>query len=257
MNGHKKSLSRRDFLRASVAVTSLALAACAPVGAPAQTGQSSGGAAPAQATAKIAYWTFWADRWGEFQQKLVDKFNGEQKEVQVEMLIVPWGDLATKLLTAVSAGNPPDFSIINRSEVVEWATRQGILPLDDYISASTEVKKDDWFAVAWNECVWQGKTYAQPFESGTYAAWYNGDLFEKAGLDITKPPATWEEVDAMAEKVTQGNKTDGYKTIGFIPWQSRRDLLGWLAGGEWYDEQNQKVTAATPENITAMNWVKQ
>src|SRR5262249_47485063 len=160
-------LSRRDFLRASVAAAGLVLTACAPLGSPAQTGQSAGGAAPAKATTKIAYWAFWAGRWGEFQQKLVNKFNEEQKEVQGEMLIVPWGDLATKLLTAVSAGNPPDFSIINRSEVVEWATRQGILPLDDYIAASTEVKKDDWFPVAWNECVWQGKTYAQPFESGT------------------------------------------------------------------------------------------
>jgi multiple sugar transport system substrate-binding protein len=236
----------------------LTLAACAaPVGAPAAT---SGGesAAPSGEVKTIAYWTFWADRWGEFQQKIVDGYNAENKDgIQVEMLIVPWGDLATKLLTAVSAGNPPDFSIINRSEVVEWAVREGVLPLDDHIAASNEVKADDWFPVAWGECVWQGKTYAQPFESGTYAAWYNKQLFEQAGLDGSKSPVTWADVDAAAEKLTQGNATDGYTTIGFIPWQSRADLLGWLSGGEWYDEEAQKVTAVTQENVAAMEWVKQ
>ncbi len=257
MQQETKGLSRRTFLRASVAVAGLALVACAPAAAPAG-GAAAGESSATQEGAKIAYWTFWADRWGEFQQQLVDQYNEEQQEVQVEMLIVPWGDLPVKLLTAVSAGNPPDFSIIGRSEVVEWAVREGVLPLDDYIAASTETKKEDWFDVAWNECVWQAKTYAQPFESGTYAAWYNMELFEGAGLDATKAPVTWADVDIAAEKITQGSAADGYTTVGFIPWGSgRRDLLGWLAGGEWYDETAQQITAVTPENIAAMEWVKQ
>ncbi len=233
------------------------LAACAPAGGSSSSGDSASGA-PSSETTTIAYWTFWADRWGEFQQQIVDTYNTENQDgIQVEMLIVPWGDLATKLLTAVSAGNPPDFSIIGRGEVVEWAVREGILPLDDYIAASSETNPDDWFEVAWNECQWQGKTYAQPFESGTYAAWYNKDLFEQAGLDPEQLPATWADVDAAADKITQGNASDGYSVVGFIPWANRGDLLGWLAGGEWYDETAQQVTAVTPENIAAMEWVKQ
>ena len=213
--------------------------------------------APAGESTTIAYWTFWADRWGEFQQQIVDGYNASQSEIQVEMLIVPWGDLSTKLLTAVSAGNPPDFTIIGRSEVVEWAVREGILPLDDYIAASTESNPEDWFDVAWNECVWEGKTFAQPFESGTYAAWYNLKLFEDAGLDPTNAPVTWADVDAASDAITQGSASDGYTTVGFIPWQSRADLLGWLSGGEWYDESAQQITAVTPENIAAFEWVKQ
>lgn len=257
MKSSKTMLTRRDFLRVSAAAAGLALAACAPAAAP-STEPGAGGDAPAAESTQIAYWTFWADRWGEFQQQIVDSYNAENSDgIQVEMLIVPWGELPTKLLTAVSAGNPPDFSIIGRGEVVEWAVREGVLPLDDYITASSEVKPEDWFEVAWGECLWQGKAYAQPFESGTYAAWYNKELFEAAGLDPAQPPVTWADVDAAAEKITQGNATDGYTTVGFIPWDSRRDLLGWLAGGEWYDEEAQQVTAVTPENIAAMEWVKQ
>jgi len=253
-------LSRRAFLQA--AATSAAgalLVACAPAAGPAASSDAaSGEAAPSGEATTIAYWTFWADRWGEFQQQIVDGYNADNQDgIQVEMLIVPWGDLATKLLTAVSAGNPPDFSIIGRGEVVEWAVREGILPLDDYIAASTESKPEDWFEVAWGECSWQGKSYAQPFESGTYAAWYNKELFEQAGLDTTQLPVTWADVDAASDKITQGNATDGYSVVGFIPWNDRRDLLGWLSGGEWYDEEAQQVTAVTPENIAGMEWVKQ
>ena len=171
MSKGNSEFSRRAFLRASaVLAAGAALAACTPATAPAG-GESTTDAAAADAATEattITYWTFWADRWGEFQQKIVDDYNANGKDgIQVDMLIVPWGDLSTKLLTAVAAGNPPDFTIINRSEVVEWAVRDGLLPLDEHISASTESKPDDWFAVAWNECVWQGKTFAQPFESGT------------------------------------------------------------------------------------------
>jgi len=234
-----------------------ALAACAPASAPAGGEGTDAAADAATESTTITYWTFWADRWGEFQQQLVDEYNSSHDELQVEMLIVPWGDLATKLLTAVSAGNPPDFSIINRGEVVEWAVRGGVMALDDFVDASSVTNPEDWFPVAWNECTWEGKSYAQPFESGTYAAWYNHELFTEAGLDLANLPTTWSEVDAAAKAITTGSAADGYSRVGFIPWGSRQDLLGWLAGGEWYDEETQTITATAPENIAAMEWVKQ
>ncbi|HXF63897.1 MAG TPA: ABC transporter substrate-binding protein [Caldilineaceae bacterium] len=256
-------MTRRQLLlaigRTSLGVGAFSwLAACTPPAAAPSTGASQEeGEAASGETVTIQYWTFWADRWGEQQGRIVEEYNATHDDIQVEMLIVPWGELATKLLTAVSAGNPPDFSIINRSEVVEWAVRGGVMQLDDYIAAAAETKPEDWFESAWTECVWEGKTYAQPFESGTYAAWYHTGLMEEAGLDPAALPTVWSEVDAMAEAITEGNPQDGYSRVGFIPWQSRRDLLGWLSGGQWYDEANRKITAVTPENIAAMEWVKQ
>jgi multiple sugar transport system substrate-binding protein len=257
------SMTRRQLLlhmgQAAIGASMLSvLAACAsPALAPAaSTGQGETGAV-AQETTTIDYWTFWADRWGEFQGTIVDQYNQSQDDIHVEILIVPWGELATKLLTSVAAGNPPDFSIINRSEVIEWAVRGGLLPVDDYIATSEETRAEDWFESAWSECVWEGTVYAQPFESGTYAAWYHTGLFEEAGLNPEDIPTTWAEVDAMSEAITQGDAQSGYSRVGIVPWMGRRDLLGWLAGGQWYDEQNRQITAVTSENIAAMEWVKQ
>jgi multiple sugar transport system substrate-binding protein len=82
-------------------------------------------------------------------------------------------------------------------------------------------------------------------------------MFTEVGLDPTKPPKTWSEVDVAAEKLTKGDAQAGYERIGFIPWQDRIDILGWLAGGEWYDEPAQQITAVTPENIAAFEWIDQ
>lgn len=263
----KRKISRRELLRGLAGLSlgggaALVLAACTPQTAPAPAEKAESAAkveeAPSAAEAtKITYWTFWADRWGEFQRQIVQAYNESQSEIEVEMLIAPWGELNTKLLTAISAGEPPDFTIIGRGDAIEYAVRGGVLELDDYIAAESRINLDDWFEVATTEVVWEGKTYALPFESGTYAAWLNVDLFEEVGLDPSQPPLTWPEVDAAAEKLTVGDAGSGYERLGFYPWNSRTDILGWLAGGKWYDEENKKITAVTPENIAAFEWIKQ
>jgi multiple sugar transport system substrate-binding protein len=261
-----KKYSRRDVLMGAglgLGATVLAAGGAQPTAAPAApaaekpTEQPAAVATqvPAAGKTKISYWTFWADRWGEFQQQIINKYNESQDKVEVEMLICPWGDLNTKLLPAIAAKTPPDFTIIGRSDAISYAVQKGIIPITDYIKSSTKVKPDDWFDVAWTETMWEGVNYALPFESGTYCAWLNGDTFKEAGLDVTAPIPTWDDIDAVAQKLTVGDQSAGYKRLGFFPWNSRTDILGWLAGGEWYDESTQKITAATPENVAAFEWI--
>ena len=250
----KTKYSRRAFLQYTGVVSAgILLAACAPPAAGPAAGEETMVAEPQQ----IAYWTFWADRWGEFQGTIVDNFNESQSDIQVEMLIVPWGELNVKLLTAIPAGEPPDFTIIGRGTTIEFAVRGGVLPLDDQIASSERVNLDDWFDVAVVEVVWDGTTYALPFESGTYAAWLNTDAAAEAGMDPSNPPVTWSEVDQWAEALTIGDAASGYERIGFFPWVSRVDILGWLAGGSWYDEENRQITAVTDENVAAFEWIQQ
>ena len=84
----KTKYSRRAFLQYTGVVSAgILLAACAPPAAGPAAGEETMVAEPQQ----IAYWTFWADRWGEFQGTIVDNFNESQSDIQVEMLIVPWG----------------------------------------------------------------------------------------------------------------------------------------------------------------------
>jgi sn-glycerol 3-phosphate transport system substrate-binding protein len=48
--------------------------------------------------------------------------------------------------------------------------------------------------------------------------WYNQDVFEKAGLDPAKPPATWPELVAAAETIKAKNVTKYVITTSWPTW---------------------------------------
>ena len=49
-----------------------------------------------------------------------------------------------------------------------------------------------------------GKLYAVPTEVGNYSLFINSKLFEEAGLDpLTDIPTTWEDIMAIAPKLTK------------------------------------------------------
>jgi sn-glycerol 3-phosphate transport system substrate-binding protein len=49
----------------------------------------------------------------------------------------------------------------------------------------------------------QGKIWGIPFQRSTIVMYHNKDAFKDAGLDPNKPPATWDEMAAMAQKLTK------------------------------------------------------
>ena len=62
----------------------------------------------------------------------------------------------------------------------------------------------DWYEVARQDATYQGKVHVIPYRMNARGnIIYRKSLFEKAGLDPTKPPTNWEEALNMALKLTQ------------------------------------------------------
>jgi ABC-type glycerol-3-phosphate transport system substrate-binding protein len=99
---------------------------------------------------------------------------------------------------------------------------------------------------------------------------WNKRLFREAGLDPNRGPQTIRELDAMAERLTiwkRGSETraglkpagEGWSLaqIGFVPQEP-----GWWAWawGFWFGGQvwdgTSRITADSPENIAAYEWVR-
>ncbi|MEV6762770.1 extracellular solute-binding protein [Streptomyces sp. NPDC051105] len=83
-----------------------------------------------------------------------------------------------------------------------------------------------------------GKVYGIPRTGYSMGLIYNRALFQKAGLDPDKPPATWEEVRADAKKIAAlGNGTVGYADY------SAQNQGGWHFTAELYSQGGDVVSA--------------
>ncbi|WP_333775791.1 ABC transporter substrate-binding protein [Streptomyces sp. IBSBF 3136] len=106
-----------------------------------------------------------------------------------------------------------------------------------------------------------GKVYGIPRTGYSMGLIYNRKLFQKAGLDPDKPPATWEEVRADAKKIA----ALGGGTVGYADY-SAQNQGGWHFTAELYSQGGDVVGADgkagvdTPEghavlqNLHDMRW---
>ncbi|SCF71548.1 extracellular solute-binding protein [Streptomyces sp. Ncost-T10-10d] len=67
-----------------------------------------------------------------------------------------------------------------------------------------------------------GKIYGIPTEEYALGLVYNRDLFEKAGLDPDRPPATWPEVRAAAKAISEKTDATGYAQM------TKENTGGWM-----------------------------
>ncbi|MEX1020898.1 MAG: extracellular solute-binding protein [Litorilinea sp.] len=187
----QQGFSRRDFLRGTTLLGAGMLAACAaPTSAP--SGQTSGESS-ANAGAEnisIEWWTInLKSTFGEIMQSYIDNYEAENPNVTIEWVDVPGNEIAQKYATALSGGNAPD--VANMYQLARFIELGSVLALDEYVSAEDQ----EAFGSFWESGAIGGSHYAIPWYS-TFAkpAVVNGKLAQAAGLDLSSPPQTWEEV---------------------------------------------------------------
>ena len=86
---------------------------------------------------------------------------------------------------------------------------------------------------------WEGKTYGVPTNNETMAFIWNAAIFEEAGLDPEKPPATWDDLVAYSKQIKDKTGKNGYGLVarvnaGNTPFRFMPQL--WAYGGGALDE---------------------
>lgn len=110
----------------------------------------------------------------------------------------------TKTVAAIQGGNAPDFAILGNSELYSLLSLEAIRPLEDLIAADADGQAyiDDFWPAFLQNSYYEGSLYSIPFQRSTIIMYYNKDAFKAAGLDPETPPATWQELADMAQKLT-------------------------------------------------------
>jgi multiple sugar transport system substrate-binding protein len=219
VKANKQGVSRRDFLRTlSVLSAGAALAACTPAAAPGAGQQSSAGSAPTQQGIEIQYWAFWGSL-GALKEAF------EATEEWQEMMGDNTWDFRTGIpqearLTAVAAGTPPDIGAL--ASYLDFMTRGVVIPLDDYVAASTKIAPEHFIPSNWDVCQHEGKTYGIPANECFVRRGlnYNARMVEEAGLDPDNPPVTWDELFVWHEALTKFDAAGNLIQIGLDPFDA-------------------------------------
>jgi multiple sugar transport system substrate-binding protein len=153
--------------------------------------------------------------------KLADKYSQAHPGTKVNVIQEPEGGAFDAL---IAAGNQPDIFVGSfGSQIGKYAARENIIPLEDMAGAK------DLFGQLEPETVKQvyGHNYYIPMGSDVTMMIYNKELFKDAGLDPAKPPQTWDEFLADAQKIQALPAQNGNKTYGTVFWNDALTYGGW------------------------------
>lgn len=155
-------------------------------------------------------------------QKLVDKFNQKNPDIQVESLYIGQADqVMPKILTAVIGNAAPDILWYDPSITGRLIELQAIQPLETWLNKSPLKSQIDPALI--ETIVLNNHTWSIPFYTNNVAIFYRPSLFKSAG--ITTFPKTWQELRAVAKKLTLDKNGDGQK--------DQYGMLLPLGKGEW------------------------
>ncbi|HEX6765710.1 MAG TPA: extracellular solute-binding protein, partial [Polyangiaceae bacterium] len=202
---------------------------------------------------RLEYWDKWSGFEMEAMRAVVDDFNASQKRVFVDFVSV--SGISQKTLIAVAGGHPPDIAGVWATDVIDYADKRAVIPLDE-MAKGTLVSREHFLPIYFDMGVYEGHLYGVPSTPGTTALHYNKRLFREAGLDPERPPRTLAELDEYAKKLTK-RKNGRIEQIGFLhsepPWWP----FFWVhfTGGKLWDGGD-RVLADCPENVRAFEWIQ-
>jgi multiple sugar transport system substrate-binding protein len=148
---------------------------------------------------------------------LVERFNQSQKDFVVQIEYVPQAQARQKLVSAVSAGSPPDLCQIWDNWVGQF---QGMGAVDD-ITARAKAWKNygDVETTAWQTVTIDSKIISLPLAVTLDGIYYRTDRLKELGLKEPTPDWTWDEFLAIAKAFTKADKNQyGYGMRGAGTW---------------------------------------
>ncbi|WP_316168865.1 MULTISPECIES: ABC transporter substrate-binding protein [unclassified Bradyrhizobium] len=141
--------------------------------------------------------------------KIVDGYAADFHKAHPDITVKPvytgsYQDSIVKAITAAKAGNAPDVAVLLSTDMFTLIDDDMIEPYDAIATSAADAAWLKSFYPAFMENSQSGgHTWGIPFQRSTIVQYWNKDAFKAAGLDPETPPKTWDEMVAMAKKLTK------------------------------------------------------
>ncbi|MFD5462614.1 ABC transporter substrate-binding protein [Kitasatospora sp. NPDC127059] len=222
--------TRRLLAFATVAVLAAGVSACSS-----STSSPAGPAAEPSQNGPVSM-EFWG--WAPVYDKLAAQWNAAHPNVKVTFKKIPSGGKGgyTQITDALTAGKGPCLAQIEYQTIPSMLVKNAVMDITRYASADMAT----YLPSAVSATSIGGKTYGIPVDVGPMVLYYRADLFAKYGID--KPPATWDEYQADAQKVAAADPSVKFGT----PPGDGNDLaaLSLQTGQSWYSTSGNSWTVS-------------
>jgi sn-glycerol 3-phosphate transport system substrate-binding protein len=184
----------------------------------------------AQAQTEIHWWHSMGGALGDKVNELATKFNASQNDYKV----VPsykgsYPESMTAAIAAYRAGNAPHIlQVFEVGTATMMAAKGAVVPVYKLMKDADEPFNPKAYLgpVSGYYTDSKGNMLSFPFNSSTAIFYWNKDAFKKAGLDPNKPPRTWKEFVAAAEKLKASGQECAYTTT-WPSWVHVENFSAW------------------------------
>ncbi|GGK83662.1 ABC transporter substrate-binding protein [Streptomyces flaveus] len=190
-------------------------------------------------------------------QNAVKSFNSSQKDIKVDLKLIPGNDY-TKTITTTDASELPDVMEFDGPTMANFVFNQKLAPIDDYVSAKTLSNATDAIKA-------QGEIDGKHYGLGQYDSglgiYGNKKLLDAAGVKYpTSVDDAWTADEFTAAlKALKAKDSDGkvldiqenngltteWGTYGFSP-------IVWSAGGSLLKDGKAEGVLDSPETVSAL-----
>ncbi|HEX2323802.1 MAG TPA: sugar ABC transporter substrate-binding protein [Chloroflexota bacterium] len=199
--------------------------------------------------------------------KVIAAFAPVAPRVTVKTEPLTEGSWQQKLTTQLASGTAPDTLMTSFGGFAPFAKRGDILDLDRFLTRDRDVRPADWYPLALDSLKYQGKLVNMPYNGGTYALFFNRELFDAAQLRPPDDTWTWDRYVEAAAQLTADSSGRRSTAAGFdgdnVARYGAHNVQSdpgwhywvWTYGGELLSRDGRAATFRDPKVLDAIQWI--
>ncbi|WP_341358384.1 sugar ABC transporter substrate-binding protein [Georgenia sp. M64] len=237
-------MSKRMSVAAAAVSASLVLAACGGGTGDQEGADQQTGSAEEPITLRFQSLA-WQEASIEANQAIVEEWNEQNPDIQVEYVQGDWGSVHDQLLTSFEGGDPPD--------IIHYEAAAGQVFAEGGYYADLDPLLSDEFKAGIPESIWEtvqvegNGTVGAPFLLEARVPFANATMLEEAGIEIptAENPWTWDDFQDAAEQLTSEGRYGVAWPLG-SPANAMLNLsLGF--GGDYVEGDGEDATISVGE----------
>ncbi len=193
----------------------------------------------------------YSDHTEGYMNKILDAYAKIRPDVKVDLEMVSWDDVGTRVSTLIAGRQAPD--ILNIDAFSQYLEDELLLPAANYTSEA--LSKNLYATFYENNVDDEGTIYALPILASVRSLYYSKAIFEEVGIE--KAPETWSELEEVCQKILDFYGGAVYPwgiTFSANEGQATFAYYAWNNGGGFLNEDDEWILNCE-ENVEAVNFM--